>query len=185
MKLYTLFIAAGLLAACDNTPPPPSSPKAAENQNEQSLPSEEAKEDAEFLVKLADGNMVEIEMGELAKTHGKSRKVIDFGTMMVDHHSQMLADLKTLAASKNVKLPTDLCEDSREKVNDLAKKHGEDFDKGYVNEMLSDHKKDIKGFEDKLKDEECAADVKTFLTEGLPVLQRHMNAITEIKKSGI
>jgi putative membrane protein len=177
MKLYTLFVAAGLLAACNNNTPSSTGSKPMEKQNDQ------MKKDAEFMVKIAEANMMEIEMGKVAQNNGASPKVIDFGEMMVNHHSKMLTDLRSLAVTKNIAIPTDLNEDHKEKLNDLAEKHGKDFDEKYVDEMVSDHKKDIKEFEDKIKDDECDPDIKNMLKEGLPVLNHHLNTITEIKQS--
>jgi putative membrane protein len=175
MKLYTFFVAAGLLAACNNNNPSGSKPTDKQNHR--------MEKDAEFMAKLAEANMMEIEMGKVAKTNGSSPKVIEFGEMMVNHHTKMLTDLKSLAATKNINVPADIDEKLKEKLNDLAQKHGKDFDEKYIDEMVSDHKKDIKEFEDKIKDEECDPDIKNMLKEGLPVLNHHLDAITEIKQS--
>ncbi len=105
MKIYTLLMAAGLLAACNNSPKSSTDPKAAEKQNEQKLNTNQAEKDAEFLVKVADGNMLEIEMGKLASTHGKSAAVINFGNMMVEHHGKMLAVFNKLVDLRTRWLP--------------------------------------------------------------------------------
>ncbi|WP_020599224.1 DUF4142 domain-containing protein [Spirosoma panaciterrae] len=157
----------------------------AENANE-------AKEDAgtgqdeqttEFAVKAASGGMMEVELGRLAQEKAASKDVKDFGAMMVKDHSMANDELKNIAATQNITLPTTLGEDEQKHVNDLAKLSGKEFDKKYVSMMVDDHKEDIDTFKKAAEDDKTNPAVKDFATKTLPTLQKHLDAITAIDKA--
>jgi putative membrane protein len=151
----------------------------------------EAKEDAgtgqtedtnEFAVKAANGGMLEVELGRMAQEKGVSKDVKDFGAMMVKDHSKANDELKSIAATQNITLPTTLGEDEQKHVNDMAKLSGAEFDKKYVSMMVDDHKEDIDLFKKAAEDDKTNPAVKDFATKTLPTLQKHMDAITAIDK---
>ncbi len=156
----------------------------AENTND-------AKEDAgtgqtedtnEFAVKAANGGMLEVELGRLAQEKAQSKEVKDFGAMMVMDHSKANDEMKALATSKNITLPTALGEDEQKHVNELTKLSGTDFDKKYVSLMVDDHKEDISLFKKAADDDKTDADIKAFAVKTLPTLQKHLEHITALDK---
>ncbi|MFD2934495.1 DUF4142 domain-containing protein [Spirosoma flavum] len=136
----------------------------------------------EFAVKAANGGMLEVELGRLAQEKAQSKDVKEFGAMMVTDHSKANEEMKALASSKNITLPTTLGEDEQKHVNELTKLSGADFDKKYVSMMVDDHKEDIKLFKEAADDDKTDADVKAFAVKTLPTLQKHMEHITELDK---
>lgn len=140
------------------------------------------KDDAKFAVAAANGGMAEVELGKLAQEKAASAKVKDFGAMMVNDHSKANDEMKALAKSKNITLPTAIDTDEQKVKDDLSAKSGADFDKAYVSNMIDDHKKDIKEFEDASKN--CKdADLKAFAAKTLPTLKMHLAAIEKIHDS--
>ncbi|GAB2568611.1 DUF4142 domain-containing protein [Spirosoma areae] len=149
--------------------------------------SNEAKEEAgtgqtedtnEFAVKAANGGMLEVELGRMAQEKAASKDVKEFGAMMVMDHTKANDEMKALAVSKHITLPTALGEEEQKHVNDMAKLSGADFDKKYVSMMVDDHKKDIDLFTKAAEDAKTDADVKAFAVKTLPTLQKHMERIT-------
>lgn len=136
----------------------------------------------EFAVKAANGGMLEVELGRLAEEKAASKDVKDFGAMMVKDHSKANEELKTIAATQNITLPSTLGEDEQKHVNEMAKLSGADFDKKYVSMMVDDHKEDIDEFKKAAEDEKTNPAVKDFATKTLPTLQKHMDAINAIDK---
>jgi len=137
--------------------------------------------DAKFAVEAANGGMAEVVLGKLAAEKATNQKVKDFGTMMVTDHSKANDELKALAHKLNITLPDSISSDESKTRDDLAKKSGADFDKDYVNNMVDDHKKDVKAFEDAAKN--CKdSDLESFQTQTLPTLKMHLEAIEKIKK---
>ena len=136
---------------------------------------------ADFLTEAAAGGMMEVTLGQLAKTHASSQAVKDFGAMMVRDHSNANTQLKSVAAKKNITLPAALPDKLQKHVDDLSKKNGEEFDKDYISMMVDDHQDDIKMFEKCAKSDKDDADVKAFAAKTLPTLYKHLDAAKAIK----
>jgi len=139
------------------------------------------KDDADFAVKAANGGMAEVAMGKMAQQKGMSQEVKDFGAKMVTDHTKANDNMMALAKQKNITLPAAISNDEQKKMDDMGKKSGKNFDKAYVHEMVDDHNKDVKDFEDaskNLKD----ADLKAFATTTLPTLKMHQTMIKAIDK---
>jgi putative membrane protein len=134
----------------------------------------------DFANKAATGGMAEVELGKLAEQKAHSALVRDFGKMMVEDHTLVNSNFKTIASKKSMELPTSITDDQRKDIDNLSKKSGEDFDKAYVNMMVEDHKKDINEFKD-AQGKDADNDIKDFITSTLPLLQKHLNAIQAIK----
>ena len=139
------------------------------------------KKDAEFVAEAASGGMMEVEMGKLAASKAVSPQVKAFAEMMVKDHTTANNELMSLAAQKSIILPSTLMEKHQEMVDEVSKKSGRDFDKQYMEHMVSDHKKDIDDFENAA--EECEdADVKAFATKTIPTLKAHLAKAESVEK---
>lgn len=136
---------------------------------------------ADFLTEAAGGGMMEVQLGQLAKTHASSQVVKDFGAMMVRDHSNANTQIKSLAIKKSVALPSALPEKHQKHVDDLAAKNGAAFDKDYISMMVDDHEEDIRFFEKCAKNDKEDADIKAFAAKILPTLYKHLDAAKAIK----
>jgi putative membrane protein len=135
----------------------------------------------DFAKEAAAGGLMEVELGNIAVKNSSTQQIKDFGKMMVDDHSKANEQLKALASVKNIDLPTMVTSDQQKKIDKLSKQTGADFDKDYVKMMIDDHKEDIDHFKDAL-DKAKDPDVKSFISNTLPVLQKHLDAIQAIDK---
>ena len=133
-----------------------------------------------FTNDAATGGIMEVELGNMAEQKAKSQGVKDFGKMMVDDHTKINNNLKDIASKKDLDLPAEITPDQRKDIDELSKKSGTDFDKAYVDMMVDDHKKDIDAFK-KAEGNVSDNDIKNFITNSLPVLQKHLDAIQGIK----
>jgi putative membrane protein len=182
LSLFFMILAAGWsFQACNNANKSQTDTvEAAKDSNENNNKMAVKEDDSEFMVKAANGGMMEVEMGKLAQTKGHSKAVKDFGTRMVNDHSKAGDELKALAASKKVTLPASLDQDAQDHLTNMGKKSGADFDKDYVDMMVDDHDKDVKMFEDEEKDAKDP-DVKAWVSKTLPTLKDHQQSIKAIK----
>lgn len=140
------------------------------------------KEDSDFAVDAANGNATEIALGNLAVKNGRSKKVKNFGMMMVKDHGKTNIKLMALSKAKDLNLPAQPDSTQQKMIDGLSKKTGDAFDKQYINMMIEDHKKDIMEFttaSTKVQD----PDLKNFAIKTLPVLKTHLDAITAIYDS--
>ncbi len=139
--------------------------------------------DAKFMQKAAVGGMYEVEAGKLAAQKGSSDEVKKFGQRMVDDHSKVNDEMKQLAGSKGVTLPTALDRKSKDKIDKLSRLSGAEFDRQYANDMVKDHKEDIKEFSkeaNKGKD----PDVKALASKTLPTLKEHLKMAQDMAGKG-
>jgi putative membrane protein len=130
-------------------------------------------DDSNFVKEAAQGGLMEVQLGKLAQEKAASEKIKQFGKRMEQDHSKANDELKKIASDKGAQLSNDLDKKHKSKVDKLAKLSGADFDKKYIDDMVSDHKEDIKKFQresEKAKD----ADLKKFASESLPTLKEHL-----------
>ena len=176
VKTLSLLFAACFFAlvSCGTKNNQEDSKEVAEEQNEAKFDDTKLDDDTEFAVAAADGSMLEIQLGQLALTKASSPKVKEFAQSMVDDHSKANEELKGLAQTKNITLPTSISEEKQKDYDKLAEKSGADFDKAYSEFMVKDHKDDVDQF--KKAAEKCEdAEIKSWAAEKVPVLENHLS----------
>ncbi len=137
-----------------------------------------ASSDQQFMMKAAQGGMAEVELGKLAKDHASSQAVKNFGQQMSDDHGKANDELKDLASKKNVTLPAEVNAEDRATMDRLSKLNGKAFDRAYMRDMVTDHKKDVAEFE-KEANSGMDPDVKAWAAKTLPTLQHHLEMAQE------
>ena len=104
-------------------------------------------DDQAAMKQLASANLAEIETGKMAASKAQSPDVKKFAEHMVQDHTTMLDDLKSLAKSKGVALPDNAPVKDMAQAKLLERKSGAEFDKDYMEHMVKDHEKDVKDTE--------------------------------------
>jgi putative membrane protein len=133
--------------------------------------------DAKFLRGAAGGGAMEVDLGKVAVERGAADDVRKFGQKMVDDHTKINEEIKTLAQSKGLDLQKaldDAAKKSKTESEDMSNRKGAQFDRAYLNMMVKDHEKDVKEFEEASKKAEDA-DVKAFAAKTLTTLQEHLD----------
>jgi putative membrane protein len=128
--------------------------------------------DRDFIMKVSEANMAEIDAGKTASTKGMSAKVKEFGSHMVMEHTTAQTELNTLASSLGAALADSVNEDHKELKMKLSTLKGKAFDKEYIDAQKSDHKKVIDLFEDEI-DNGSHQQVKDYATKFLPNIKMH------------
>ena len=132
-----------------------------------------------FAKDAAQGGMAEVKLGQLAEKNAKDPEVKKFAAMMVTDHGAAGKELEALAKKKNWALPADI--GSHQSTYDkLSKLNGADFDKEYVDEMVSDHESDLKDFQ-RQADNGSDPELKAFAAKGATMVQKHLDAIKAIQ----
>lgn len=140
------------------------------------------KDGADFAVMAASAGMMDVALGEWARDYAVNPKVKQLGAMMAKEHASVNAELKSLAAMKNIVLPAEPGDDHKEHINDLKEKKGADFDKAYINMMADDHQKNIEKFEKAARDL-TDPELQQFASKTLPALRKHYAAVLGIKNN--
>lgn len=126
-----------------------------------------------FWMEAAQGGMAEVALGNLALQKSQNEQVRQFAQTVVDDHMKANDELKTLAASKNVTLPTDVNAKQKSTMNKLSGMSGADFDKEFIKMMVKDHEAMVRLFE-RQADRGTDADAKAFAAKTLPTLRSHL-----------
>ena len=135
----------------------------------------------DFVMKAADGGMMEVELGKIAQQKAQSQRVKNYADMIVADHTKANDELKSIVTTKIV-MPAAMSDEHQKNIELLKNKSGADFDKSYINMMIDDHKKDIAEFK-KASQNVKDAGIKGFATNALPVLQKHLDSAKAIHKS--
>ena len=139
-----------------------------------------SKEDSDFTMKAAQANMAEVNAGSTAASKGTSADVKNFANRMVTDHGKALDEVKQLAQTKGVTLPTDVSAEQKAEADKLSKLSGKAFDKAYAEAMVKGHEQVAKELEKASKDAKDP-DLKAWAAKTLPVVQDHLKMAKEMK----
>jgi putative membrane protein len=135
--------------------------------------------DKKFATEAAIGGMTEVQLGQMAAEKASNPDVKQFGQRMVTDHSKANDELKSIAASEHITLPTSLDAKHQAIVDRMSKLSGAEFDRAYVKDMVKDHDADVKEFTHQSQNGQNPA-LRSFAGKTLPTLQEHQKMIHEI-----
>jgi putative membrane protein len=170
-----LFCVVYVLIACEGKK---DSVEQAHEQNQNAAIDEKI---SKFLTEAADSRMMAIEEGKLAKTKATTPQLRQYGEWMIIENNKVLQEMRTLAASKNIVLPSTLGNKNSEDLEDLRQEQGDDFDEHIMRMMRKDHKRDVNQFEDAedFKDK----DVRQFASTYRPVIESYLTKLEAIEEN--
>lgn len=129
--------------------------------------------DKKFMTEAAQGGLAEVQLGQLATQKATNPDVKAFGQRMVDDHTKANDQLKSIASQQNVTLPSSMNAKDQALYDRLSGMNGAEFDKTYIQHMVTDHKKDIAEFQKEANSGKDSA-VKQFASSTVPTLQEHL-----------
>ena len=136
---------------------------------------------ADFLVNAVNESMFETQLAKLAKEKATTSKVNDYAGMILSDHGILYDQLKAISSGLHVVLPSSPDEAVQKKLQLLNKHTGKEFDKGFLNMMIRDHKKTIQLFEHASRNVNNA-EVKTLIDNALPQLNKHLDSARVLEK---
>ncbi len=137
-------------------------------------------DDKEFMTKAAQGRMLEVALGQQAANKATDPDVKALGKRLAYDHARAHEELKEIAASKGLALPTQLKPDHQEEVNEMATLSGAKLDTEYADDMVEEHEKAVKEFREaarELKDPELRA----WAAKTLPMLEQQLDQAKQVK----
>ncbi|MBB5326657.1 DUF4142 domain-containing protein [Tunturiibacter gelidoferens] len=138
-------------------------------------------DDKKFLAMAAQSDQNEIALSQLAEQKATNPAVKAFAEKMVKEHTQMTASMKPFADSWGLTAPTGPDPDAQKELDKLNGLSGNDFDKEYMDQMVTDHTKALKAFTTEAKD---TKDVKfqAAVIKGKTAVAAHKNMAYDLKK---
>jgi putative membrane protein len=143
--------------------------------------SQLAKADEEFVHQAAQGGMMKAQLGEIGAEKASVRLIKEIGASIMKEHRKANQELQALATKRGVALEKELQSKHRETIDRVAKRTGEEFNKAFVSEMITAHKRGVSAFE-KADASAKDADLKAFIGKTLPILKLHLQKLEALEK---
>jgi len=168
-----LLCAAFTLTSCSHEPK--DSKEAAEQMNDDKF-NKEGEKAADKLVKAYSSNLYEIRAAENALMNASTPEVKRLANMLVEAHTKMNVDVKSLAATKDVTLPTDLTDEQRKDLEKLAGKSGLDYDQAFTEHMKDKHEKAVDFYETTAQKSDDA-DIQAWASAMVTEVRSHLEMV--------
>jgi putative membrane protein len=141
----------------------------------------ESANDKKFLAMAAQSDQNEIALSQLAEQKAANPAVKAFAEKMVTEHTQMSASMKPFADSWGLTPPTGPDADHQKELDKLNGLSGKDFDKEYIDQMVTDHTKALRAFTTEAQD---TKDLKfrVAVIKGKTMVAAHKNMAYDLKK---
>jgi putative membrane protein len=170
----------GVEVAATPTQPTPTQPTNVPPQNGQVVTpvaqSDQAavKRDREFINEVAQDNILEARLGQLAENRAQNSAVRQFAQREDADHTRLQGQWNTMTTSSGLPVQQNLGKKHRKKLDQLTKLSGRAFDRAFMSLMVQDHKDYIDYFEKEGRASN-SSQVRTLVDQTLPVLMRHFN----------
>jgi putative membrane protein len=132
------------------------------------------KADRDFLIDAAEGGIFEVKLAQVVVKQAASDDVKRFAQRMIDDHMKVNDRLAELARKDGVALPQVLDKKRQDHLDKLSRLNGAELDREYMDDVVSEHKDEVKAFEHKAKDGKDPG-VKQFAAATLPTLEEHLS----------
>lgn len=135
--------------------------------------------DVKFVKHEAAAGMAVVKLAELGVKKAARADVKAFAETLVTDHTKANEELTKLAAAKGVELSAVIDPDQAEAFQKLEQATGPEFDKEFLAQINSGHKKCVGNFETASK-EAKDSDLKTWVDKMLPALKAHHEKATAL-----
>lgn len=138
-------------------------------------------EDPDWLDFAARTDLGEIALAELALERARDPDVVAYAERMIEDHSALLGETRSLARACDVELPDAPSAKAREARDALSDLDGEEFDRAYIDRMVDDH---VEAVQRTLAAALLSGDdpVRDRAREELPVLWEHLKSAVELRE---
>jgi putative membrane protein len=101
---------------------------------------------------------------------------------MVEDHKKVRREAEQLASKHQVPLPTKLTPEHKQKVDELSRLSGHEFDRAYMNVSLHNHETSLEEFQRHV-DTMRYPDLREWFTSTLPLIKAHRDQARSVKSS--
>jgi putative membrane protein len=173
----TALMAQAPPAAPRSKPDQPAAPQAATHPDNHA-----AGADLEFARKVAAGGAAEVELTMMAEQKASSPDVRSLASRLHTDHMKANDELKKIASQKGWELPASPTPEQKTTKIKLEKLSGAEFDREFVNTMVTNHRANIPNFQ-READKGADPDVKNFASMVLPTLKEHLDLAVKAQQA--
>ena len=135
-------------------------------------PNANVRADAEFIRDVGADNTMHIQLARIALEKAKNKDVRQFAQRMLTDHTRLQDDWQAMAERNGLPSKLGMGPKHREKVEDLQKVSGKNFDKAYMILMIQQHQQ--VSYWQKEGRASKSAQVRRLVDEGLPIEEQHL-----------
>ena len=139
--------------------------------------------DEKLMTQLAQSHLAEISTGKLALEKSQNSQVKSFAQKMVDDHTHSLDELKQLAQSKGVTLPTEPDRQQQAIEKRLSSLSGDKFDKQYLEQAGDRSHKDTHKLLKQASTKAQDTDLKNYASKATGVVESHQQMAEETERN--
>ena len=149
----TVALAIAVIVGCDREKPDTSRDAAVGTAGQSEKVS---RADKNFVNDMAIANMAEVELAKLAPERSTDTEVKKFAQLMVDDHGKSLDSLKAIASQHNIPVPSALDGRHTRMRDKIAKWHGTEFDRAYMDAMVDEHENTLDSLDSRVEEKTLA-----------------------------
>lgn len=136
--------------------------------------------ESDFMVKATQAHLAEIDMARLAKLQSKNERLKSYAGMVLHDHTDALADVTKLMKEKNVPEPKTFAAETKQDIARMSRLEGSEFDREFVNMMVSDHQKALELFRNTSASAHDTG-VQDYADNMIPKLEKHLQKAQELQ----
>jgi len=137
-------------------------------------------DDQTFIREAVQGNLTEVQLGELAAQRAATEPVRKFAETVRTDHQAALQRATNLAKSLKVEPPTEPATEARGIYDGLSQLSGSEFDAAFVSHMITLHEAAIAKYSRNASSNNDG--VASMVAEALPKLKAHLAAAQALQK---
>lgn len=137
-------------------------------------------DDQAFIKEAVQGNLTEVQLGELAAQRAATEPVRKFAETVRTDHQAALQRATNLAKSLKVEPPTEPATEARGIYDGLSQLSGSEFDAAFVSHMITLHEAAIAKYSRNASSNNDG--VASMVAEALPKLKAHLAAAQALQK---
>jgi putative membrane protein len=103
---------------------------------------QQASIDKMFVKKAMQGNLAEVQLGQLTLQKSSNDQVKKFSQTMIDDHTKLNEQMRPIAQQLGVDIPSDISKKDKSLMSKMQALSGPAYDQAYIKEMVKDHKQD-------------------------------------------
>lgn len=162
-------------------PAPGQNPSMDSQMNGMQAPGQPSATDRMFVAKAMQGNMAEVQLGQLTMQKSDNQQVKQFAQRMIDDHTKLNDQMKPVAQQLGVTAPNQVSKKDRKVMAELQGLSGSAYDQVYIKDMVKDHKQDLGQFQMEASSGQDQS-VKDAASQGSKVIAEHLQMAQQLAK---
>ncbi|OFZ31071.1 MAG: hypothetical protein A2622_00250 [Bdellovibrionales bacterium RIFCSPHIGHO2_01_FULL_40_29] len=144
--------------------------------------------DDQIALILKTSNDAEINAAQLAKRRADNEHVKEYARMMIEDHQASNKDRRRVLRSANInsdksEVSKTMKKDAREKISELRKSKGAEFDRAYMDMQIERHRNMLTDLDQKLIPAAQKPELRDFLKTTRSHVQNHLSRAQEVQST--